>query len=379
MSKELPNILIYSNKLAEAEYGPSHPFKPVRARLFLELLNRYYHLHADHFRIEEPHPLPEELLYLFHSKSYIDLLKRAEHGEFDVSMLEAGLGTSDNPIFRGVFDLALTIAGGTYQGAMMLCDGAAAMVFDPIAGLHHARRDHAEGFCYINDIAIAITAAARRGFRIAYVDFDAHHGDGVQEAFYTTDQVLTISLHESGKTLFPGTGFETEIGSEKGTGYNVNIPFSAGTDDEVYLYAFSAVVPPLMEAFRPDIVFAQIGGDGHKDDHLAHLKLTSTGYRKAITEVRQLSPRIMAMGGGGYNLYKTAALWTLAWSALAGIEPEDKFTGLIGGMMYGPEADAGSLEDAPYVVEGREKEQCFSEAERVVRFIKDRIFPIHGL
>jgi acetoin utilization protein AcuC len=379
MEKELPNILIYSDKLAAAEYGPSHPFKPVRARLFLELLNRYYHLHTDHFRVEEPHPLPEELLYLFHTKSYIDLLRRAEQGEFDVRMLEAGLGTADNPVFRGVFDLALLIAGGTYQGAMMLCDGAAATVFDPISGLHHARQDHAEGFCYINDIAIAIAAAARRGFRIAYVDFDAHHGDGVQEAFYTTDQVLTISLHESGTTLFPGTGFETEIGSEKGRGYNVNIPFSAGTDDEVYLYAFNAVVPPLLEAFRPDIVFAQVGGDGHKDDRLAHLNLTSTGYRKAITEVRRLSPRIMAMGGGGYNLYKTAALWTLAWSALVGTEPEDKFTGLIGGMMYGPEADAGSLEDLPYMVEGQEKEQCFSEAERVVRFIKDHIFPIHGL
>jgi acetoin utilization protein AcuC len=294
-------------------------------------------------------------------------------------MLQAGLGTDENPIFRGMFQLALTIAGGTHQGALLLAEGAARAVFDPLSGLHHAGRMRASGFCYINDIDIAIADLVRKGRRIAYIDIDVHHGDGVQEAFYGTDRVLTISLHESGETLFPGTGFETEIGAGEGRGYNVNIPLRAGTDDEVYLSAFEAIVPPLVDHFGADVVFAQIGADTHKDDKLAHLNLTSNGYKQVVSRINELSPRIMAMGGGGYNVYKTAALWTLAWSALVGKDPEDKFTGLVGGMMYGPEADAGSLEDLPFVLEGREKELCVEQANRVVEYLKKTVFPIHGL
>ncbi|MGD0230269.1 MAG: hypothetical protein ABSC19_07915 [Syntrophorhabdales bacterium] len=262
---------------------------------------------------------------------------------------------------------------------MELAEGRADTVFDPIAGLHHAKRDHASGFCYVNDVAVAIADLVRKGFRVASVDVDVHHGDGVQEAFYATDRVLTISVHESGTTLFPGTGFETEIGVGEGKGYNVNLPLRAGTDDEVYLSAFEAVVPPLLEWFRPDIVFAVIGADTHREDHLANLNLTSNGYKRVVARIRKLSPRIMAMGGGGYNVYRTASLWAVAWSALQGIEPEDKFTGLVGGMMYGPEAKAGSLEDAPFVLQGPEKEMCAQEAARVVRYIRETVFPLHGL
>jgi acetoin utilization protein AcuC len=375
----MANVLIYCDELANAEYSPTHPFKPLRAKLFLELLNRYYHVHGANFRMERPEPLKEDLLYLFHDKSYIDLLKKAEKGEFDLQMLEAGLGTEENPVFTGMFDLALTVAGGTYEGAMLLTEGSTDMVFNPIGGLHHAGQNYAAGFCYINDIAIAIKALLRLGLRVAYVDIDAHHGDGVQEAFYDTNQVLTISVHESGDTLFPGTGFETEIGAGKGRGYNVNVPLAGGTDDEVYLYAFHAIVPPLLQHYKPDIVLAQIGGDSHKDDPLSHLNLTSTGYRQAVAGIRNYSPKILAMGGGGYNIHKTAALWTLAWSALTGDEPWDKFTGLVGGMMYGPEADAGNLEDYPFVLEGEAKERCIENAKKVVRYLKETVFPIHGI
>jgi acetoin utilization protein AcuC len=375
----MQNVLIYDDRLASAEYTPTHPFKPVRAKLFIELLHRYFNIYDDRFVMKTPEPLDEELLYLFHDREYIDLLKKAERGEFAPEMLQSGLGTEENPIFRGMFQFALTIAGGTHQGALLLAEGAARAVFDPLSGLHHAGRMHASGFCYINDIDIAIADLVRKGRRIAYIDIDVHHGDGVQEAFYGTDRVLFISLHESGETLFPGTGFETEIGAGEGRGYNVNIPFRAGTDDEVYVSAFEAIVPPLVEHFGADVVFAQIGADTHKDDKLAHLNLTSNGYRQVVSRINELSPRIMAMGGGGYNVYKTAALWTLAWSALVGKDPEDKFTGLVGGMMYGPEADAGSLEDLPFVLEGREKELCVEQANRVVEYLKKTVFPIHGL
>jgi acetoin utilization protein AcuC len=373
------NILIYGDQLANAEYTPSHPFKPIRAKIFLELLHRYYHLHDGDFEVVRPEPLPEELLRLFHDENYLNLLRKANDGHFEHEMLVAGLGTEENPVFKGMFSLALAIAGGTWEGASLLAQDKARCVFDPVSGLHHAGRAHAAGFCYINDIAVATMGLLQRGQKVAYVDIDVHHGDGVQDAFYDTDRVLTISLHESGETLFPGTGFETEIGTGRGWGYNVNVPLRAGTDDEIYVSAFDAIVPPLIKSFRPDIVLAQIGGDTHRNDSLAHLNLTSNGYKEVVGKINALAPKILAMGGGGYNVYKTASLWTLAWSALVGAEPEDKFSGLVGGMMYGPEAHMGSLEDAPFRLEGPEKELCRAHADRVVEYLKKNVFPIHGI
>ncbi len=373
------NVLMYSDELANFEYKPSHPFKPMRAKLFLELLNRYGLLDNKNQKVIEQQPLVEELLYLFHSREYIDLLKKGERGEFTIEMLHAGLGTGDNPIFRSMYQTALLASGGTYEGTIMLLNNEARFVFNPVGGFHHAGKGHAEGFCYINDIAVTISDLIKKGQRIAYIDIDAHHGNGVQDAFYNTDKVLTISFHESGETLYPGSGFENETGIEKGMGYNVNVPLREGTDDEVYLFAFESIVPPLIESFRPDIVFATIGCDAHKDDPLAHLNLTSNGYKSITGIINKISPKILAMGAGGYNVFKTAALWTLAWAIFCGLEPEDQHIGLIGGMMYGPEAKSGSLDDLPFILHGREKELCFMQAEKVLEFIKENIFPVHGI
>ena len=373
------DILIYSPDLARTEYADTHPFKPLRAKLFVELLNRFYLIFEENQRIIEPVPINEELLYLFHDKQYVEVLKKASAGEFTMDMLWAEIGTEDNPAFKGMFDFALNVAGATYQGAQMLLDDGVRMVFNPVGGLHHAGRDHASGFCYVNDIAIAISDLVKEGKRIAYLDIDAHHGNGVQDAFYQSDKVLTISLHESGETLYPGTGFETEIGDDEGKGYNVNIPFKAGTDDEVYLFAFEAVVPPLMEHFKPDILVAQIGGDGHKDDPLADLNLTSNSYKRVVQSMKGFAPKVLALGGGGYNVFKTAALWTIAWAAFCGLKPVDQYAGLVGGMMFGPETEAGHLNDKPFMSEGAEKEACFEQARRVVSYLKKTVFPIHGL
>lgn len=373
------NSLIYSYDLTKHEYTPSHPFKPVRARLMSELLNRYGLISEQNQKIVIPSLMDEELLYLFHTREYIELLKKGDKGEFSFEMLHAGLGTEDNPAFKGMYQYAWEASSGTYEGAMMLYKGSTRFVFNPFGGFHHAGRDYAEGFCYINDIAVAIAEFIRKGQKVAYVDIDAHHGDGVQDAFYETDRVLTISLHESGETLYPGTGSETETGTKEGIGYNVNIPLRAGTDDEVYLLAFESLVPSLIESFKPDIVVANIGCDTHRDDPLAHLSLTSNGYKKVISIINDLSPKILALGSGGYNLFKTAALWTLAWATFCGLQPHDLHTGLVGGMMYGPETDAGQLDDPPYVVVGLEKEQCLIHARRVIDFIKDNVFPLHGI
>jgi acetoin utilization protein AcuC len=344
-----------------------------------ELLNRYGLMSEENQRIVTPPLMNEELLYLFHTRKYIELLKKGEKGEFSIEMLHAGLGTEDNPVFKAMYQYALEASSGTYEGAMMLYRGDARFVFNPFGGFHHAGKDYAEGFCYINDIAVAITDLIRKGQRVAYVDIDAHHGNGVQDAFYETDRVLNISLHESGETLYPGTGSEAETGTKEGIGYNVNIPLRAGTDDEVYLLAFESLVPSLIESFKPDIVVANIGCDTHRDDPLAHLGLTSNGYKKVISIINDLSPKILALGSGGYNLFRTAALWTLAWATFCGLQPHDLHAGIVGGMMYGPETGAGQLDDPPWIVEGWEKEQCLIHAQRVVDFIKDNIFPLHGI
>jgi acetoin utilization protein AcuC len=147
----------------------------------------------------------------------------------------------------------------------------------------------------------------------------------------------------------------------------------------VYIYAFESVVPPLVESFKPDIVFAQIGGDTHRDDPLAHLRLTSNGYRRVIEIINGISPRIMATGGGGYNVFKTPALWTLAWSVFCGIEPRDHYAGVVGGMMYGPESHAGSLDDEPFIAKGVDKDECFSHAREITSYIEKNIFPLHGI
>jgi acetoin utilization protein AcuC len=373
------NVFMYSGDLARQEYKSSHPFKPVRARLMYELLNRYDLISSEDQGVVKPGLMDEELLYMFHTREYVQLLKEGERGEFSVEMLYAGLGTEDNPIFRDMYQYALSASSATFEGAMMLHHGEARFVFNPFGGFHHAGRNHAEGFCYINDVAVSITDLVNRGRRVAYIDIDAHHGNGVQEAFYGTNKVLKISLHESGETLYPGSGFESETGEGDGVGYNVNVPLQAGTDDEVYLLAFETLVPPLLKGFRPDIVVACIGCDTHREDPLSHLNLTSNGYKKVISIINDLSPKVLALGSGGYKLHKTAALWTLAWAEFCGLQPQDLHTGLVGGMMYGPEAGAGQLDDPPYIVRGREKERCLIHALRVMDFVKKNVFPLHGI
>ncbi len=375
----MKNILMYSDEISRVEYDPNHPFKPGRGKHLMELLKRYSLIYEDNQQIITPEPLNEELLYLAHTRYYIDLFKRADEGEFRLEMLEAGLGTGDNPIFRGMYRFSMITAGGTHQGAMMLMNDEARFVFNPIGGFHHAGKNHAGGFCYINDIVIAAADLVRKGKRVAYIDIDVHHGNGVQNAFYRSNNVLTISIHESGRTLYPWSGFENETGEGDGFGYNVNIPLLKGTDDEVYVYAFESIVPPLIESFKPDIVFAQIGGDAHREDPLAHFRLTSNGYKKAVRIINDISPKILAIGGGGYNEYKTAALWTLAWAVFCGLEPCDHYAGVVGGMMYGPEAHAGRLEDEPFVANGVDKDESFAHARDVVAYIKKNVFPVHGI
>lgn len=388
-SKKFNCAFIYAEELTSVEFSPNHPFKPVRAKIMLDLCHRYGLLERPWIRMIKPLPLTMDQLSKFHDPDYLEVLQRANTlngnilgeglDELASKLLEYGLGSEDNPIFPGVFDFAALCAGATQLGAELVAAGEVNVAFNPLGGFHHARRNRAEGFCYINDIGVTIAGFLEEGRRVAFVDIDAHHGNGVQEAFYRDQRVLKISFHESGQFLYPWTGFEDEIGEGQGRGYNVNFPLPQGCDDEAFLKAFKEIVPPLLESFNADILIAQIGADMHVADPLTHLQITNAGYSQAIKTLAANSSAILALGGGGYDLYKTARNWTLAWAILSRQEPRDEYAGSVGGMMYGPEIEAGELYDLPINARGEEKEKLIKEIDRILTYLKKVIFPIHRI
>lgn len=370
------SAFIYSEVLAGFDYGDDHPFKPMRARNTMELCGRYGLLDQPDLLMVSPEPAADEKALVFHDPKYIEILKRASRGEYDLEMLECGIGTSDCPALSGIFEMAMLALGATLTGVDLLVNGSADRAFNLVGGFHHAQRDHAEGFCYVSDVGSAIAHLIAIGKRIAFVDIDAHHCNGIQKAFYDDDRVLKISLHESGKTLYPWGGDETEIGDGPGRGFNVNLPLLEKSDDSVYVDAFERVVPPLLQAYKPEIVIAEIGADTLVSDPLTHLRLTSGGYRDVVKCLCGLSPKLLCLGGGGYDVFRTSKAWTLAWAEMRELEPVDQFAGLVGGMMYG--ADMDSLHDRPVYTTGPAKEAAMAEADRVVNYIHQNVFPILG-
>jgi acetoin utilization protein AcuC len=375
----LKSAFIYSALFSQYDFGPLHPFKTARAKIVYELCHRYSLFDRPWIEIAKPEPLCFEKLALFHNSDYLNLLKAASSNSFAFEMLGCGLGTEENPVFEGLYDLIALSAGATYLGADLLVNQGFSVAFNVFGGFHHAGSSHAEGFCYINDVGIAISRLLKEGLKVAYIDLDAHHGNGIQDAFYTDPRVLKISLHESGKTLYPWSGCETEIGKGEGKGYNVNLPLPQGTDDETYLSAFTQVVPPLIKAFAPDITLGVFGADTHRSDPLTHLNMSNYALCEAVKIIRELSPRLLALGGGGYNLYTSARTWSLLWATMNEIEPDDTVLGAVGGMMYGPEAESGSLaQDAPTSTTGGAKEKIQEEVEEKVEYIKKTVFPLLG-
>src|SRR4030043_2325012 len=251
---------IYTDAYFDYDYGPTHPLKIIRLKLTFDLIKAYGLLDLPSVQTIIARRAEEEALALFHSKEYLGLLKRANEGLLQEDGYAYGLGPGDNPVFPGLYNWSLLVTGATLQAIDFVANGEGEIAFNIAGGLHHARRSRASGFCYINDPVIGITRLLNRGMRVAYIDIDAHHGDGVQAAFYHTNQVLTISLHESGTSLFPGSGFEYEIGEGEGEGFSVNVPFHPYTDDEVYVWAFEEIVPEFIHAFPPALVVTQLGG-----------------------------------------------------------------------------------------------------------------------
>jgi acetoin utilization protein AcuC len=372
----MKTAFIYSDDFAKYDYGVGHPLKPFRLKLTYELIKAYGLLSLPGVRVIDAKPAADEDLLLYHTADYIDILKAANSGLEIPGKESYGLGFEDNPIFEGVFEFSRLVTGASLQAAELVDSGEATIAFNISGGLHHALASRASGFCYINDPVIVISSLLKKGRRVAYIDIDAHHGDGVQDAFYRTDKVLTISLHESGNYLFPGTGFESEIGEGEGRGYSVNIPMPPSSDDELFVYAFNEVVPPLIERFRPDIVVGQLGVDSFRTDPLTHLNYTTNGFCEVVGKMKELSPRWIALGGGGYEITNVARAWTLAWAIMNNVDlPDDLPEAFL--TQYPLEGfRSRKLRDEEFREKGAKKVMMRDEVGRVVAKIKGKVFPL---
>src|SRR6266508_5813232 len=298
----MKTALIHSEAWRQYDYGPEHPLRMERLGLTWRLMEAYGLTAAPRAKVLTPEPADLASIARFHTREYLEILRAVSAGDWVPHAQRYGLGPGDNPIFPGLWEAVQLAAGGSLLAAQLVADGEADRAFHFAGGLHHAMPDRASGFCYVNEAVLAVMRLRERGWRVAYVDIDAHHGDGVQFAFYGDPNVLTISVHERGERLFPGTGFVNEVGAGDAAGFSVNLPLEAYTDAETYLPAFEAVVPPLLERFKPDVLVVQLGIDSHRTDPLTHLALDVQGFARALARIVPMAPKVIALGGGGYEI-----------------------------------------------------------------------------
>jgi acetoin utilization protein AcuC len=312
--------VLWDDKLTSYDFGPGHPLNPVRVELTVALARSLGVFDLPGVEVAGMSPAGDEVLRLVHDPAYIDAVKRSgDTGQTDVAR---GLGTPDDPVFPGMHEASALVAAASVAAAEAVWSGRAEHAVNIAGGLHHAMPGAASGFCVYNDPAIAIAWLLRQGARrVAYVDIDVHHGDGVQAAFNDDPRVLTISLHESPRYLFPGTGFPSETGA---AGSAVNVALPPGTGDGGWLRAFDAIVPPLLRAFQPEVLVTQHGCDSHMLDPLAHLTLSVDGQRTAHRALHELAHetaggRWLLTGGGGYELVQVVPrTWTHLLAEAAG-------------------------------------------------------------
>jgi acetoin utilization protein AcuC len=316
-----PTTVVWSPAMTAYNFGPGHPMAPERMDLTVRLARSLGLLDLAHVAVRAPEVASDAELETVHSPEYVEAVRRVS--EDPAWPDEArGLGTEDDPAFAGMHEAAARLGGGSLLAASAILDGSALHAVNFGGGLHHAARDRASGFCIYNDSALAIQRLLDGGIgRVAYIDVDAHHGDGTESIFWDDPRVLTISLHESGLTLFPGTGFANEIGGPHAQGSAVNVALPSGTGDAGWLRAFHAVVPQLVGAFEPEVIVSQHGCDSHRLDPLAHLNISVDGQREAASAVGNLASRHcggrwIATGGGGYNV---TGVVPRSWSHLIAI------------------------------------------------------------
>ena len=331
-----PACTVFDRSLVDYDFGASHPMNPVRVDLTMRLARELGVLgdgrpgDGGGLEVVAPPMASDDLLLTVHDEALVESVQRigADPGRVD---LERGLGTDDNPTFEGMHDASAHIVGATVEAARRVWEGEALHAASISGGLHHAMPDRASGFCVYNDVAVAIRWLLDHGAqKIAYVDVDVHHGDGVERIFYDDPRVLTISLHETGQMLFPGTGFADDVGGPGAEGTAVNVALPPGTSDAGWLRAFHAVVPPVVREFAPEVLVTQHGCDSHTEDPLAHLMLTVDGQRASYEALHELAHEVcggrwVATGGGGYAVVEVVPR---SWTHLLAI---------VGGRPLGPE------------------------------------------
>jgi acetoin utilization protein AcuC len=318
--------LVWDERFRAYDFGANHPFTELSRALAVRLL-------AETAPATEPGPVrwvdgiepaSRALLETFHERGYLDFVKAA--GE---SAAPPFLDRGDTPAFPGCYDAAARLVAGAVSGLDLTIEHARPS-FHPAGGLHHARPGRASGFCIFNDVAVAVGRAVRENRRVAYIDIDAHHGDGVMYGFYESGKVLDIDFHQDGRTLFPGTGFANEVGRGDGSGLKVNVPLPPGAGDEAFLPIFRRLVPSLLRSFRPDVVILQHGVDGHVGDALAQLQYTPAAYSEVDRTVLDLAKelahgRLLVTGGGGYTAESVSRVLARAGMVLAGLPvPDDR-------------------------------------------------------
>jgi acetoin utilization protein AcuC len=380
--------VVWDQALLDYDMG-DHPLNPVRVELTMALARELGILDRPGVQMITPRPASDEELTRVHRADYLDAVRLAPSDPFFRGW---GLNTPDNPVFDGMHEASARICGATIAAADAVWDGSATRAVNVAGGLHHAMAARAAGFCVYNDPAVAIAGLLERGAqRVAYLDVDVHHGDGVQAAFYDDPRVLTISLHESPLALFPGTGFADEIGGPAAEGMAVNVPLPPGTSDAGWLRAFHAVVPSVVRAFAPEIIFSQCGADTHRLDPLADLRLSVDGQRAAYLAMRGLADELcdgrwVATGGGGYALVEVVPR---AWAHLLAVatgEPLDPalptppaWRRFAAERCPGREVPATMTDGVDPPVEPWEPGTTPDAVDRAILATRMAVFPLHGL
>ncbi|XP_027904893.1 histone deacetylase 6-like isoform X1 [Vigna unguiculata] len=317
----------YEPCIGDYYYGQGHPMKPHRIRMAHNLIV-HYGLHR-RMQVNRPFPAAEADIGRFHSDDYVEFLSSvspqilSENSHSHYRQLKRFNVGEDCPVFDGLFDFCRASAGGSIGAAVRLNRADADIAINWAGGLHHAKKAEASGFCYVNDIVLGILELLKVHRRVLYIDIDVHHGDGVEEAFYTTDRVMTVSFHKFGD-FFPGTGHIKDIGVGAGKNYSLNVPLNDGLDDETFRSLFRPVIQKVMDVYQPDAVVLQCGADSLSGDRLGCFNLTVKGHADCLRFLRSFNVPLMVLGGGGYTVRNVARCWCYETAVAVGVEPNPK-------------------------------------------------------
>ena len=375
----MDSLVLYHDRYQAYNFGPEHPFSPQRLAMLVDLLQA---LDVWTPPTDPPVATRDDILRV-HAESLVEQVEAAAAGTPQPNARQFGLDTADVPIFDDMDAATRGLVGGTLHGARCIVDGIADRVLQLGGGLHHARRELVSGFCVYNDLSVAIHALREADLRVAYLDIDVHHGDGVQWIHYDDPDVLTLSLHESGRYLFPGTGGVSELGDEPGHGLSLNVPLEPYTEHESYLECFDRVVPYAIEHFAPDVIVAQCGADAHFSDPLADLMLTTQTYEQLFRQIIGLADdhtdsRLLLTLGGGYRFDATVRVWALLYLIANDLDLPDELpaTWRTTWEKRLGEPLSSTLHDAPQTFDVPRRDTIIEQNRRVSKRLMEMIAPL---